>query len=85
MALSIPRDKATTFQWKGFGRYINHSVQIPNGNTVYEVFSSADRIENDITFGINVSVDGNNIANILCKNNVINNIEDISLNPAPWQ
>ncbi len=33
-----------TWQWKGIGRYINYSVSIPNGNYLYRVFTSFDKM-----------------------------------------
>ncbi len=43
IALSIPRNKVTTYQWAGIGRDENYSIQIPNGKIVYDVFHSFDR------------------------------------------
>ncbi len=88
MAFSIPRDAASTYQWNGFGSSFNYSVQIPNGNTVYEVFSSTDRMgdEHASTSGINVNAGGKHVATLTCKSGtVVNNIEGISLKPASWQ
>jgi hypothetical protein len=88
MALSIPRAEATTYQWSGFGRNMTYSVQIPNSGTVYEVFSSTDKMsdEHARTSGINVLVGEKLVASLACKDaTVVNNIEGISLKPAPWQ
>lgn len=82
LALSAPRNKASTFQWPGVGRYINYSVTIPNGNTTYQVFFSADRLteEHEIEAGINVEVDGEHVATVDCKpSSVIHNMEGIDL------
>lgn len=88
MALSIPRSAATTYQWDGRGSSITYSVQIPNAKTVYEVFSSTDRMsqEHKSTAGINVEINGQHAATLTCKaETVVNNIEGISLKPASWQ
>lgn len=87
LALSVPRDQASTFQWPGVGRYINYSVKIPNDNTTYQVFTSAERLfEGDedtdasYTAGINVEVDGRHVATVDCKmDTVIDNMEGIDL------
>lgn len=84
MALAIPRAAASTRQWDGMGRDMSYSVQIPNGNTVYEVFSSVDKMTEEGESGINVEIAGKHAATLTCKaETVINNIEGISLNPAP--
>jgi hypothetical protein len=83
LALEIPRSAASTRQWDGMGRYMSYSVQIPNGNTVYEVFSSVDKIEQEITSGINVEIAGKHAATLTCKpETVIDNIEGVELPPA---
>jgi hypothetical protein len=87
LALSIPRDQASTFQWAGVGRYINYSVTIQNGNTTYQVFTSAERLfdgdedsDPSYTAGINVEVDGRHVATVDCKmDTVIHNMESIDL------
>lgn len=87
LALSVPRESASTFQWPGVGRYINYSVKIPNDNTTYQVFTSAERLfEGDedtdasYTAGINVEVDGRHVATVDCKmDTVIDNMEGIDL------
>lgn len=83
MALAVPRAAATTYQWSGIGRSMTYSVQIPNGRTLYEVFSSADKISQQVTFGINVVVDGQPAATLACKpGTVIDNLEGVALRPA---
>lgn len=82
LSLSIPREEATTYQWKGFGRYITYSVNIPNGSTVYSVFSGLDRLAEDhpLEAGINVMSDGAHIATIACRSETVeNNMEGIDL------
>ncbi|TXH51584.1 MAG: hypothetical protein E6Q87_01330 [Cellvibrionales bacterium] len=83
MVLAIPRAAASTHQWDGMGRYMSYNVQIPNGNTVYEVFSSVDKIEQEITSGINVEIAGKHAATLTCKPGTgIDNIEGVELPPA---
>ena len=89
LALSVPRESASTFQWAGVGRYINYSVTISNGNANYQVFTSAERLFNgdedsdpSYTAGINVEVDGRHVATVDCKTDtVIDNMEGIDLKP----
>lgn len=89
LSLSVPRSEASTFQWDGRGSNINYSVQIPNGNTVYEVFTSMDRMsdEHDIVSGINVKkADDQLVATLTCVDDTVEqDMEDISLKPASWQ
>lgn len=83
MAIAIPRRKASTYQWDGMGSGMTYTVRIPNGNTVYEVFSSADRNTQEISSGINVEIGGKQVATLTCKpETVIDNIEGAQLPPA---
>ncbi len=83
LALTIPRAAASTRQWDGMGRYMSYSVQIPNGNTVYEVFSSVDKMTEEGESGINVEIAGKHAATLTCKpETVIDNIESVALPPA---
>ncbi len=83
MALSVPKNVASTKQWEGFGRNMYYSVLIPNGNTTYEVFSNVDKFDQEISYGIYVIVNEEIAATIKCKaNTVIDNIEGIALKPA---
>jgi hypothetical protein len=83
ISLAIPRANASTYQWDGIGRSMLYSVQIPVGKTVYEVFRLADKISQEVTFGINVVVDGKPAATLTCKpETVTDNIEGVALRPA---
>ena len=83
IALAIPRAAASTYQWGGIGRSMLYSVQIPVGNTMYEVFRSADKISQEVTSGINVVIDGKPAGTLTCKpETVIDNIEGVTLRPA---
>lgn len=81
LALSVPRDQATTFQWQGVGRWVNYSVTVPNGSTRYTVFTSVDQLSDDHEFeaGVIVTADGEEIARILCREPIKHNLEDVDL------
>lgn len=80
IALSIPRNTATTHQWKGIGRSITYSVQIPNADTVYEVFNSLDKMTGEATAGINVEIAGKLAATLNCQPATVKeNLEGIAL------
>ncbi len=86
IALNVPRDKVTTFQWNGIGRYLSYAVDIPNGTTTYSVFHGMDRItkEHAIEAGVNVLVDGKLLATVRCSGrNIMNNLEGVDLAPTP--
>ena len=86
IALNVPRDKVTTFQWSGIGRYLSYAVDIPNGTTTYSVFHGMDRItkEHAIEAGVNVLVDGKLLATVRCSGrNIVNNLEGVDLAPTP--
>jgi hypothetical protein len=84
MALSVPRNAASTKQWEGIGRNMYYSVLIPNGKTTYEVFSSSDKSGEESAYGIYVLVGGKEVATINCKpTTVTDNIEGVTLRRAP--
>lgn len=81
IALSIPRNKVTTYQWAGIGRDENYSIQIPNGKIVYDVFRSFDRSTRKNSAGINVMQDNEQLATVSCdmRKPIINKLEGIKL------
>ena len=81
LSLSVPREKVTTFQWKGFGRWITYSITIPNGETKYTVFTSLDRVSDahDSEAGVFATVGDNEVARILCKDMITSNMMDVDL------
>lgn len=87
IVVRAPRSAATTFQWPGAGRYFSYSVDVPNGNTVYSVYWSADRLgdEPDVKGGVIVSIDGRERATVRCARggDIVQNIEGIDLAPTP--
>ena len=84
MALSVPRAAATTHQWNGMGRYITYAVNIPNGKTIYSVFTSFDRSDDlSVDAGVNVETNGKHIATVKCKPETVqHDIEGIDLRTA---
>lgn len=79
----VDRNKATTYQWNGMGRSMSYSVEIPTGDTVYSVYTSADKIDVSTETGLSVSVKGKNVATLKCneKKKMIVDIEGIDLKP----
>ena len=84
MALSVPRVLATTHQWNGMGRYITYAVNIPNGKTIYSVFTSFDKSDDlSVDAGVNVETNGKRVATVKCKPETVqHNIEGIDLRAA---
>ena len=79
------RSEVSTFQWKGFGRYISYAVEVPNGDTTYNVFWGMDRLtdEHSIDAGVMVEVNNKYVATVKCvgEKNIVQNIEGINLKP----
>lgn len=84
MALSVPRTAATTNQWNGMGRYMTYAVNIPNGKTIYNVFTSFDKSDDlSVDAGVNVETNGKHIATVKCKPETVqHDIEGIDLRTA---
>ena len=88
IALSVPRAQASTSQWNGMGRSISYSVDVPNGNAVYSVYFSADRLseEHPVDAGVAVTIKGKHAATVKCSQKsidkgLINNMEGVDLKP----
>lgn len=89
IVVRTPRKEASTSQWQYVGRHMSYSVEIPNGNTVYSVFTSVDRLpegdnkEPELEAGVAVESNKKHIANVMCDNKkpIIANIEGINLKP----
>ena len=84
LALSVPRDEVTTSQWQGVGRYESYSVDIPNADTIYRVYWSHDRLNEDqdnaVEAGVEVETNGKSVANLLCKPaSVVSNLQGVDL------
>jgi hypothetical protein len=83
IVVAVPRQRASTSQWQGVGRYMTYSVDVPNGDTIYSVFWSADKIEQRIEAGVNVLVKGKVAATVNCSEKSINgNLEGAKLRPS---
>jgi hypothetical protein len=44
IALTLPREQVTTYQWLGIGSTMSYSIDIPNGDIIYTVYESLDRV-----------------------------------------
>ncbi len=86
IVLNVPRDKATTYQWAGIGRYLSYSVDIPNVSTTYSVFVSMDRLTDAhaMEAGVNVWEGEKLLASVKCSGKkIVNNLEGVDLAPTP--
>lgn len=83
LAVSVLRNKVKTYQWEGIGRYENYSVNIPNGNYFYRVFSSIDKINQSASAGVEISKNDDLIATVECapSKKIINNLIGVNLQP----
>ena len=83
LAISIPRNKVTTYQWQGIGRYENYAINIPNGKTIYRVNEGFDKITHQRTAGVEVSNNEKLLATVECNPNkkMINKLQGINLRP----
>ena len=85
LAISVPRSQVTTYQWEGFGRNIFYSVDIPNGDYVYKVFWSTDRLQEEpsIEAGVNIQKKNKLLAEVYCQEKgLISNLEGVDLKRA---
>ncbi len=86
MALRVPREQASTWQWQGVGRNESYSVDVPNGNTTYSVFWSRDRMMLQALpeAGVYVLVKQKLIATVKCvPASVQSHLQDVDLKPTP--
>ena len=81
LALSVPRANVSTYQWDGMGSNERYEVDVPNGDTVYTVYSSIDKNAQSATAGVLVIVKGKQVADVRCADTskVMNNLEGVSL------
>ena len=82
IVVNVPRAKASTYQWAGFGRWHNYSIDVPNGKTTYRVFSGHDSQNPDepLDAGVQVIVKGEEVATVACVPESVNNyIEGVEL------
>ncbi|MDO9212336.1 MAG: hypothetical protein Q8Q54_14260 [Methylococcales bacterium] len=84
IAIKVPRDKASTYQWAGVGRSESYAVDIPNGKTTYNVFWGVDRMtdEHAIEAGVNVLINNKLVTTVKCaEKDLVSNIEGVDLKP----
>lgn len=85
IVVRAPRSQASTYQWKGVGRYISYAVRVPNGTTTYNVFWGADRLteKHAIEAGVHVEVDTKLVATVKCvgEKHIVHDLEGIDLKP----
>lgn len=83
LALKVPRQRTSTWQWPGMGYTATYSATIPNGKTRYTVWSTTERGSDPLetASGIAVEVNGKQVANIRCLENedLVDNLFDIDL------
>lgn len=85
MVLAVPRARATTWQWEGVGRSMTYRVNVPNGDTVYSVFWSAERdpdAAEPVSAGVDVQIRGAHAATVNCRPDTADSqLEGIDLAP----
>jgi hypothetical protein len=84
IAIKVPRDKVSTYQWAGVGRSESYAVDIPNEKAIYNVFWGVDRLTEDhaIQAGVNVLINNKLVTTVKCaEKNLVSNIEGVNLKP----
>ena len=84
------RTLASTTQYAGIGRHMTNAVTVPNGDTVYSVFSGIDKMlegdkkEPKQVAGVSVTVKQKLVARVMCdtKMPITDNMEGIKLKPS---
>lgn len=88
LALTVPKSQASTYQWEGFGRVMAYSVNIPNGDIEYRVYSGSEKASEEhpdgLAFaGVHVVKKGRQIAEIACVDNTVTSaLEGLALRRA---
>lgn len=85
LSLKIDRLDASTSQWEGIGSSISYSIDIPNANTVYNVFWSVDRMtdEHPVEAGVNVRINERHVATVACQPETVQQaLEGVDLKPS---
>ncbi len=89
LALRVPRHLATTWQWQGIGRWMRYSVEVPNGDTHYDVFFSVDRLsdEHPVEAGVEVTINRQQVARVACRDDgaFFQQLEGVDLPPRDEQ
>lgn len=87
ITLTRLREDTSTYQWAGVGRSIHYSVDVPNGDTVYSVFWSYDRLspQQEEIGGVNVMIDGQYVATVSCgSGEIVQNLRGVDLPPTRY-
>ncbi len=82
IVVRVPRAQASTWQWRGVGRWHSYSVDIPNGNTTYNVFWGQDALSPNAPpeAGVNVLNQDRVVTTVLCEpNGLVQALEGIDL------
>lgn len=81
LQLSVPRHKTSTNQWGGIGPSESYSVNIPNANTIYSVFSSLDKNTFESTAGVAIYQNDKLQGTVYCNQNspITEDLFDIDL------
>jgi hypothetical protein len=68
VAFKVPRERVTTYQWKGIGRTISYSVDISHGDNTYSIYENSDKMveKPSIQRGVHVFSNGKLLANMKC-------------------
>jgi hypothetical protein len=84
--LKVPRDQASTWQWKGVGRAMTYAVDVPNGNVSYSVFWSVDRLSETkaVEAGVRVHGDRKTLATVYCTSKIVSNLQGVQLKPTEY-
>ncbi|MGZ8984690.1 MAG: hypothetical protein ACXW11_12215 [Methylotenera sp.] len=85
ITLLVPKEKASTSQPDGQGRWYSYAVDIPNGKTIYTVFWGYDRRseENDVEAGVHVTTPNGDLPTVYClaSGEITNNLDGVDLQP----
>jgi hypothetical protein len=82
IVVKVPRAQASTWQWRGVGRWHSYSVDIPNGNTTYNVFWGHDALSPNSPpeAGVNVLNNDGIVTTVLCTTKgIVQALEGIDL------
>jgi hypothetical protein len=84
--IQVPRNQASTWQWKGVGRAMTYAVDVPNGDTSYSVFWSVDRLSptKEIEAGVRVHRDRKTLATVYCTDKIVSNLQGVQLKPTEY-
>ena len=81
IALRVPRASTSTEQWSGMGSSESYVVEVPNGDTIYSVYSTLDHGEGNLHAGVIVTVNGKQVADVRCADTakMVDNLMGVDL------